>query len=77
MHDNLVLSHFLRLHILHVAPVVKVYILQSIYDVFDLQASEHEVTQTPDFYSSLILIGHSLDENRLRSGFEACLVGME
>ena len=54
----------------------KIHILQSVYDLFDLQDSEYPVDpEDATFESSLILIGHSLDEERLRTGFEGCVEG--
>jgi G3E family GTPase len=59
--------------ILRVADHKKLYILQAVHDVFDLQPSTHDVDSLERLSlgnrSAVIIIGHHLCEETLRSGF--------
>ena len=55
--------------IIKVKDIEKLYILQSVYDVYDIQPSDYEGKS-----SSIVIIGSYLDEAKLRNGFQTCLM---
>ena len=54
--------------IIKVKDIEKLYILQSVYDVYDIQPSDYMGKS-----SSIVIIGSYLDEAKLRNGFQTCL----
>jgi G3E family GTPase len=66
--------------ILHVDGFETLFILQSVYDVFDLQPSGYIFGEKVDnssgdvSTSSIIVIGHHLDSDQLLAGFQSCLL---
>jgi len=54
---------------MRIRDIEKLYVLQSVHDVFDLQPSDYTGK-----LSSIIIIGFHLDANQLRNEFRTCTV---